>query len=290
MLGPVFRFELITTARRKRYYVARVVYGLFLLFSLGSQYGRGDWSRYATVNLTRDSIAEMNEFAQQMFAALTWAQGVALLCLVPALLAGVIADEAQRKTLHYLLASRMSSTEIVLGKLGARLLHVGVIVLMGVPIVCLLALYGSLDPWEVTYVYAGTFSLVLFVSGVSLFVSVLARRPREAILVAYVLIFVWLLLPQVILPLAHHMGWPLNWVEPVNEFVLMMNPYDVWLMLSEGRSLYVAYPTTPWLSGWLRSLLEPDAGSLLLDGRFPGGLRCVVPGAGDRGAPALAWR
>ena len=90
MLGPVFRFELITTARRKRYYVARVLYGLFLLFSLGSQYGAGEWSRYAAMNLNQDSIAEMNRFAQQMFAALAWSQGVALLCLVPALLAGVI--------------------------------------------------------------------------------------------------------------------------------------------------------------------------------------------------------
>ena len=238
MLGPVFRFELITTARRKRYYVARLLYGLFLLFSLGSQYGQGEWSRYATMNLTRDGIDEMNRFAQQMFAALAWAQGVALLCLVPALLAGVIADEAQRKTLHYLLASRMSSTEIVLGKLGARLLHVGVIVLMGVPVVCMLALYGSLDPWEVTYIYAGTFSLVLFVSGVSLLVSVLSRRPREAILVAYLLVFVWLFLPLVLEPIAHHMSWPLNWVEPVNEFVLLTNPAYVWRMLTSGMYLY----------------------------------------------------
>ena len=30
-LGPVLRYELITTARRGRYYLARVLYGFFLL-------------------------------------------------------------------------------------------------------------------------------------------------------------------------------------------------------------------------------------------------------------------
>src|SRR6516225_4271030 len=106
MLGPVFRFELITTARRKRYYVARFVYGLLLLYALGNQYAGGDWSRSVTINIRPDSIEELSRFAREMFTALAWAQGTALLCLVPALLAGVIADEAQRKTLHYLLASQ----------------------------------------------------------------------------------------------------------------------------------------------------------------------------------------
>ena len=32
-LGPVVRYELITTSRRRRYYFLRVVYGLFLLGS-----------------------------------------------------------------------------------------------------------------------------------------------------------------------------------------------------------------------------------------------------------------
>jgi ABC-type transport system involved in multi-copper enzyme maturation permease subunit len=251
MLGPVFRFELITTARRKRYYVARVVYGLFLLVSLGSQYGEGEWSRYVTISIAQNSIEEMSLFARQMFAALAWAQGVALVCLAPALLAGVIADEAQRKTLHYLLASRMSSTEIVLGKLGARLLHVGVIVLMGVPVVCLVALLGGLDPWEVTYIYAGTFSLVLFVSGLSLLVSVLAPRPREAILVTYVLVFVWLFLPPILVPIAPAMDWPLNWVRPVNDFLLLMNPIYVWELLTNQMSMYATFVASGGPAAWL---------------------------------------
>ena len=38
LFGPIFRSELIMTARRKRYYVARVLYGLALLFLLRQEF------------------------------------------------------------------------------------------------------------------------------------------------------------------------------------------------------------------------------------------------------------
>ena len=144
----------------------------------------------------------MHRFAESTFIVFAEAQLATLLCLLPALVAGVIADEHQRKTLHYLLASRLSSAEIVLGKLGARLVHVGTFVALGLPVVCLLALYGGLDPEKVFYVYFGTFTTVLSVAGLSILISVLARRPRDAILAAYGLEAIWLLGPPAIEPIA----------------------------------------------------------------------------------------
>jgi ABC-type transport system involved in multi-copper enzyme maturation permease subunit len=273
MLGPVFRFELITTARRKRYFVARFVYGMLLLFSLCSQYDIGPWSANIAFRVAPDSIDELSQFAQRMFTALAWAQGVALIGLIPALLAGVIADEAQRRTLQYLLASPMSSAAIVLEKLTARLVHVGVIVLMGVPVVCLLALLGGLDPLEVSYIYGGTISLVLFLSGLSLFVSVLARGPREAILVAYVLVFVWLFLPRLIEPIAHHMDWPLNWVGPVNDFVLLTNPAHVWDMMT--NRLYYFNPMWRTNRTWVLQWLAGARSEILVYFAWMGGLQSL---------------
>ena len=152
-----------------------------------------------------------------------------MLCLVPALVAGVIADEHQRKTLHYLLASRLSSAEIVLGKLGARMVHVGTFIALGVPVVCLLALYGGLNPENVYYVYLGTFTTVLFTSGVSLLVSIVARRPRDAILVAYCLQAAWLLVPAWLTGCQQYLdGGKLGWVGPVNNCLVLINPAVVW--------------------------------------------------------------
>jgi ABC-type transport system involved in multi-copper enzyme maturation permease subunit len=223
-LGPVVRYELITTARRGRFYIARVVYGLCLLTVLGNQFSDFD-ARHPGGGTSE----EVQTFAESAFIQFAWAQGAALLCLIPALVSGVIADEHQRKTLHYLLASRLTSAEIVLGKLGARMVHVATFVALGIPVVCLLALYGGLNPENVCYVYVGTLTTVIFTSGFSILVSIMARRPRDAILAAYGLGAIWLLVPIWLQPIARYLdGGPLWWVGPVNEWALVTNPRFVW--------------------------------------------------------------
>src|SRR5262245_29388461 len=187
-----------------------LIYGLALLVQLCVLFQ--GWELNHPVGGT---ITEIQEFAQDAFIRFAAIQGLALLCLVPALAAGVIADEHQRKTLHYLLASRLSSAEIVLGKLGARLLHVATFVGLGLPVVCLLSLYGGLNPEHVYHVYLGTFTTVLCLAGASTLISILSRRPRDAILVTYGLEAIWLLAPPAIAPIAHFLDGSLAWVKPV---------------------------------------------------------------------------
>jgi ABC-type transport system involved in multi-copper enzyme maturation permease subunit len=222
-LGPVVQYELITTARRGRFYLARVIYGLSLLFLLWNQF-----QFFSANHPAGGTIEQVQSFAESTFIQFAGAQGAALLLLIPALVAGVIADEHQRKTLHYLLASRMSSAEIVLGKLGARMVHVGAFIALGVPVVCLLALYGGLNPENVYYVYLGTFTTVLCASGLSVLVSIMARRPRDAVVVAYILETLWIVVPVWILSFQRNLGGSLWWVEPVNNCVLFANPAYVW--------------------------------------------------------------
>ena len=97
----------------------------------------------------------MAEIGQAVFRTFIFAQGIAILLLTPALVAGVVAEEKRRKTLHYLLASRLTSGEIILGKLAARLLHVGVFLAIGLPIISLLSLFGGVDPKFVVLGFRG---------------------------------------------------------------------------------------------------------------------------------------
>src|ERR1700722_11747721 len=241
-LGPVVRYELITTARRGRFYIARVAYGLCLLFML--------WTRFQEFNARHPqggTVEEVQTFAEATFISFAGAQGAALLCLIPAWVAGVIADDHQRKPLHYLLASRLSSAEIVLGKLGARLVHVGTFAALGLPVVCLLGLFGGLDPVKVFYVYFGTFTAVLSVAGFSILISVLARRPRDAILAAYGLEALWLFGPPAIEPISHHLDGPLWWVKPVNDQLMVSNPLE---MLGGMTEMFYYRSGVDWLQEW----------------------------------------
>src|SRR5262249_18317381 len=130
--GPVFVFELLTTSRRGRFYLARGFYSLVLLMVLLSVYS--SWAQADPGELANDQV---RWFAISVFFSIAIAQEVLVLVLTPALVAGVIADEKQRKTLHYLLASRLTGPEIVLGKLLVRLLYAGVLLGVSLPVLSL---------------------------------------------------------------------------------------------------------------------------------------------------------
>lgn len=240
-IGPVLRTEMITTARRPRYYVARAVYGIILLYVLWHQQSTWFWAQAAIrhsaafrgwgVAGTHEAI---RRFAESAFSDFVGVQGLFLLCVIPALVAGVIADEYQRRTLHYLLASRLTSAEIVLGKLGARLVHVASFVALGLPVVSLLGLYGGLNPEHVLYGYLGTATTVLFAASLSMLISVVANRPRDAIVATYGLVAVWLLGPTSISRIAHAIRGPLFWVGSVNDWLLASNPLVAWSEFARG--------------------------------------------------------
>lgn len=194
--GPVFNYELLITARRARYYVLRAVYGLILLFLIWQNYE--SWFRWSFGNPRVLPINQMAQFALSVFTTLMITQGLGLLLIIPVLFAGAIADEKQRKTLHYLLASRLSSAEIVLGKLMARFLHVAVFLALVLPIVSLLTLLGGVPPDLLVATYLGTLSSAFFLAALSLLVSTYAQRVRDAVILVYLLILIWLLGPVTI--------------------------------------------------------------------------------------------
>ena len=226
-LGPVFHAELMTTARRGRYYLLRVIYGLMVLFQVYVVHD--SWSRARLWRSTPLTLNEMAEFAHTIFLSFATLQGVVVLLITPALVGGVIADERQRKTLHYLLTSQLSGGEIVVGKLAARLLQVGVFLLLGLPVLSLISLFGGVDPLIIVMTYAGTATSVFFLATMAILVSVRSRTPREAVTAVYLFMICWLFVPFLllsILPFAApnfwtHVGW---WLGPALSGLTMPSP------------------------------------------------------------------
>ena len=96
--------------------------------------------------------------------------------LGPAMVAGTIATERERRTIEYLFASSLSNAEIVLGKLAAKLLHVVYLILAGVPVLALVMLMGGIAPEALLVLLILTLSTVLTVSTLSIAVSVWSAR------------------------------------------------------------------------------------------------------------------
>ncbi len=211
-LGPVFQAELLTSSRRGRFFVGRVIYGLLILIIVTTTY-------YQVVSqLPSDSeipIEAMARFGQVIFAAFAMLQGSVILVMTPALVAGAIADERQRKTLHYLMASELTSAEIVLGKVAARLLRVAVLGAIGLPVLNLIGLFGGVDYQVVLLVYGGTATTTFFLASFSILCSVFASKPRDAIMQCFFVEILWLTVAPIML--ATMKEWSPTW-QAIGEF------------------------------------------------------------------------
>ena len=80
-----------------------------------------------------------------------------------------------KKTLQALLTSDLSGAEIGLGKLAARLSHVGTLVATGLPPLVVSGLVGGVDPRLLLASVGATLSTAFFLGGLSILASTQAR-------------------------------------------------------------------------------------------------------------------
>jgi ABC-type transport system involved in multi-copper enzyme maturation permease subunit len=184
-----------------------------------------------------------------------FAQAFAILAITPALVAGVIAEEKQRKTLQYLLGSCLTSAEIVLGKLFSRMITAGVLLMIGLPIIALLGLIGGVDPVDVFLSFFGSASTLFLIGAFSVFVSLYSQRPREAVAAVYSAEILWLAGPFLVKSLLPWSRLPpgfvydavqtgCNWVGMTSPlFVVFSRP--IWM----GMSALTWYTTILWMIG-----------------------------------------
>ena len=192
ILGPVFRSELMRTARRKRYYILRFVYGAVLLALFWNAYE----GTFAGANTAKTAAG--TRFAEGTIFVFALLQLVTVIVLIPPLFGGAIADEKQWKTLHHLMASQLSSGEIVADKMLGRLPHLAVFIAMGLPVVSILGLIGGVSAEYLVVAFVGTASTAAFAAALTVLVSTLARGVRQSVLTAYVVLLTWLFVPTFI--------------------------------------------------------------------------------------------
>jgi ABC-type transport system involved in multi-copper enzyme maturation permease subunit len=213
--GPVFYLELRRLSRRKRYYALLTLYGLLLLYVVWSSNPQSGFvvNRAPAGGLTIDQWHYAGKSLFQDYAL--WQTAMVVL-LTPAMVAGVIAEERERKTMASLLVSRLTSAEIVLGKLCARLLHLACFVALGLPVLVLVEHFGGVGLKGALIYFAATATTAFFVGAVSILFSTQARRSRDAVVCVYLLDFVWVIVPALMLflfssdpnaPLRMAFGW-----------------------------------------------------------------------------------
>ena len=194
LFGPVFFYDLVRTSRRNRHMLLRWSYAVLLALLIGWMYFTWESDLHGR-QLDRNAVAELN--ARLFYVFMVIQLGTVLL-VTPAYTAGAIAEEKERKTLEFLLATDLESREIVLGKMLARMLSIMMVVLAGLPILSSLQILGGVGPDLVLGGFAATLITIAGLSGLSVGLSAFTRTARDAVLLSYLAIFAYGILSVVV--------------------------------------------------------------------------------------------
>lgn len=147
--------------------------GMYALMFRGTRFGSG---------LTA-------EVGIQIFSYMALFQVMIIAFVVPALTAGAISGERERRTFDLLLVTRVSPAGMVLGKLVSSILYVILLLLATLPVFALVYFFGGV-PLAVLFAVLGlsAASAVAF-GAVGLFFSALFKRTQAAAVATYAAVF-----------------------------------------------------------------------------------------------------
>src|SRR5271166_544717 len=221
-LGPVFIYEYLANSRRWQTYALRSVGVAALLFAMGVI---ATSSMPATGNSPRDYA----DLGQAYFIAMIGVELALVMLAAPAATAGAICLDRARGTLAHMLMTDLSDTEIVLGKLGARLLPVMGLVACTWPVMAISSLLGGIDPIALTLAFVIIVAVAVLGCTLALALSVWARKTHEVILATYTVFIAGLLLWPIWTGLSTSgvLGPTPPWTLLANPFYVAFAPYAV---------------------------------------------------------------
>ncbi len=223
LFGPIFSVELVTTARRARHLVLRVLCAAFLGAVLVMAYRE----HFPDTPGAVVQISRIADFASGFFSYFAFTQLIVMLLVTPALTAGTISLERERRTIEYLFATDLSNHEIVLGKLAARLVVTLCLAIAGLPILSIAMLLGGIEPQRLYMAMAITFSTTLGLAALGIGVSVATKRSRDAVVRTYGLLAVMVILPPIVSVMLMAGTTPVavrEWLVPLTDELLVANP------------------------------------------------------------------
>ncbi|MBN1362329.1 MAG: ABC transporter permease subunit [Sedimentisphaerales bacterium] len=287
LAGPVFGKELRVASRRRRTYLLRFVYvGALTLFvaQVLAVALRASGTTSAVVRMSK-----MGQAGATVVYSIVWFQFLLAQLLAIILLSGAIGGEVRQRSLDALLVTPVSSLQIVVGKLLGGLLQLVLLLVVSLPLLAVVRVFGGV-PWEyVVFSLATILATALFAGSLSLLLSVTNQHASRVVSNA----IGWCLVlwggGPALLGLLRWAGYISG--SAAGRILWLTNPFFV--MGEETMSMLAASGTTPvMLRLWPVHLLVLLGGTVLMVLWATRRLRrvalAVVPDRGQRSAKATA--
>jgi ABC-type transport system involved in multi-copper enzyme maturation permease subunit len=177
-MNPVLRKDILGLLRLKRVAAIQIAFVATLALLLVMT-----WPQQGVVTLAARGH-------DTLMLGLIIGQIVLLTLFVPGIAAVSLTEEREANTLDMLYASRLSPTEIILGKIGSTIGFPLLLLVSGLPFVALLSWRGDVNPGQLAWAYLILIVTAIFLAALSLAVSALCRQSATALVVAYVIVLI----------------------------------------------------------------------------------------------------
>ncbi|MHB1038219.1 MAG: ABC transporter permease [Pirellulales bacterium] len=185
-VGPVFTRELVTAPRRVRLYVARAAYVSALLILASTV-----WLVLAGIQVVRN-VGDLARFGATVFQILAPLQLAVMLFFSALLAASAVAQEKDRRTLDLLLLTRMSNSELVLGKLMAAMLGVLGALAAALPLFMISVLFGGISFGQIARVFSVTLAAAVVAGSLGSTLALWREKTFQTLAMTVLALVFWL--------------------------------------------------------------------------------------------------
>jgi ABC-type transport system involved in multi-copper enzyme maturation permease subunit len=195
LFGPVFFHDIVRTGRQRHTYLLRWLYAVVVGFTLTTLYY--SWLRGKAHASNLNVVVGTNElanFGAEFFTTFIVMQFLVVVLLTPVYVAGTICVDKERKILEFLFATDLRNREIIFGKLASRVLTLLLFVLVGLPILAFVQLFGGVDPEQLLACTVATIVTVIGLSSLGIWFSTQLKKARDAIMLTYLSYIAYILI------------------------------------------------------------------------------------------------
>jgi ABC-type transport system involved in multi-copper enzyme maturation permease subunit len=142
------------------------------------------------------TLGDLARFGAAVFALLAPVQLALAVGFSALLTAAAVAQEKDRRTLDLLLMTRMTNSELVVGKLLASMLTVLVLILAGVPLLMLLALLGGVSHGQIARVVGVTLAAAVAAGSLGSTIALWREKTFQTLAMTALALMLWLLIGE----------------------------------------------------------------------------------------------